>query len=145
MKTKMLVFLMLIAVNSFAQDREKIVEKRTRDLYEALKSSDKAVWKKYVEENYSPALIEKRGMEKILGMWQNLHNDFGTSKLVSVEMKDNLSEMMLKQTDGPLMARFTLTPEAKAPYRWELLSIQAGDKLEDTFPKKGNGEVIIKN
>jgi len=107
MKKLYFVIAILASVNGFAQTIEKVMEQRAREFHRVMGLSDKEQWKKFIQENYSKAMIERQMKAKTtrngdgntssdskeikgtiddkLAMFQRLHDDFGGSKIVSIK------------------------------------------------------------
>lgn len=145
-----LIILQGILFNVSAQDsRDKVIEKRAREMHRVIGLSDKAQWKKFVIENYSQALIDKPmkavvntseqgtaepsaeiksadNLEAKVAMYKQLHEDFGNSKIISIKPKDVSLEMVVENNSG-LKGTFFLTFDKKTPYLIDGISIEAGE------------------
>lgn len=126
------------------------MEKRAREMHRVIGLTDKEQWKKFVKENYTQTLIDKPMQAKVqssengktststtetkatdnleakAAMFQRLHNDFGSSKLLSLKPTGEKMEMVLKNDMG-MMGTFTLKFEKASPYKIEGLGIEVGD------------------
>jgi hypothetical protein len=56
--TTLLLLLTVLTSGVLAQTAD-VMEKRAREMHKAILSSDKEQWKKFINENYSQALIDK--------------------------------------------------------------------------------------
>jgi hypothetical protein len=141
--------LSIFTMMAIGQDtQEKIMEGRATEFYRVLGLQDRGQYKKFMQENYTKAFLEKpvalnrvvveageekpsqvknKSMDKLdqkADMYQQLHDDFGGSKLVSLKRTENKIEMVLKSSSG-LMGTFTLSFEKNKPYLMEGLGVQA--------------------
>lgn len=149
MKKTLLLTIYCIGLFCFfaqAQDpKEKVMEKRAREMHRVLTLDDKEAWKKFILENYTQALIDKPMRQQIEGgpqggqkpkeakpgdnleakvmMFQQLHNDFGNSKIVSVKPAGDKIEMAVKATSG-LNGTFSLRFAQVQPYLIDGLGIE---------------------
>ncbi len=143
----------LIIATSFTaalcQDtKEAVMEKRARELHRIIGLSDEAQWRKYIQENYTQALIDKpmrtavkegdqgpavtsevkssNNLDAKVKMFGRLHDDFGGAKLVSIKSTGETLNMNLDNGDG-LIGTFKLKFENNKPYRIDGIGIQAGN------------------
>lgn len=147
----LLVFSNCLAAN--AQDsKEKVMEKRAREMHRVLQLNDKDQWKKFIKENYTQALIDKPmraqvstsdngekssttktesgdPLEAKAGMFRMLHNDFGDSDIVSIKPSGDKLAMVVKSRDG-LKGSFTFTFEPKSPFLIDAIGIEVGGDIE---------------
>lgn len=146
-----LFMLLQVAVATAQETPEKIMEERTRELYRVITVADKAQWKKFVQENYTQALIDKPSrfsvqvsddgtsstgssqeitadtkLEAKAKVFSQLHDDFGDSVLSSIKIENQTGQMILKSPSG-LSGTFKLTFEKSKPYKIDGLSIEAGN------------------
>ena len=120
-KAYLLVVMLLCCMNGFTQTLEQTMEKRAREFHRVISLTDKEQWKKFIQENYTKALIEKpmkartvkqgeeensseskdiKGtIEDKVNMFQRLHNDFGGSKIISIKPSGENLEMELSAAD----------------------------------------------
>lgn len=148
MKRNLLLLLFSFTViSAIAQGSEKIMEDRAKELHRVLGLSNKADYKKFMQENYTKALLDKpvkmnkqvsdsdggnestqsEGLDNLdakAQMYAQLHQDFGGSKLASLKRTDNKIVMVLKTGTG-LTGTFTLTFEKAKPYLIESMGVQA--------------------
>lgn len=148
MKNNVLLLLFsFIVLNSWAQNSEKIMEDRAKELHRVLGLTDKEDYKKFMRENYTQTLLNKpvkmskqisdsdggnessksEGMDNLdakAQMYTQLHQDFGASKLTSLNRTDNKIVMVLKNGDG-LTGTFTLIFLKNKPYLIDTIGIQA--------------------
>jgi hypothetical protein len=142
-----LVILIIVAYTAFGQDSgEKTMENRAREFYRVIGLTDKNEYKKFMQENYTKAFLEKPvkmsrivsegdntssseekpkdNLEAKTQMYAQLHDDFGGSKIVSVKQKENKVDMVLKSSSG-LTGTFTFTFDKAKPYLIDGLGVQA--------------------
>ncbi len=132
------------ATFSYSQEsKESIMEKRARAMIRAIDADDPEIWKEYIRENYSQALIDRpmksavqsdsqssevdsdtNNLEAKAKMFGRLHNDFAGSKITSVKTKDNKVDLVLLNDSG-LKGIFHLTFETASPYLISGLGIEA--------------------
>ncbi|HOX83134.1 MAG TPA: hypothetical protein PLJ60_00545 [Chryseolinea sp.] len=133
----------------FAQESpEKIMEGRAREMARVIGLNDKEQWKKFIQENFTQAFINKNMKVKVVNsdandgetvqetteadnleakaaMFSRLHDDFGNGKITSLKASTNKIEMVIDASQ--LKGTFILTFESKKPYLIEGLGIQAGN------------------
>src|SRR5688500_3875787 len=105
MKRLPILILVLVATNAVCQS-DKVLEKRAKDFHQAISKNDKDAWRKFMNENFTTDLIERpmraqvstsendgtnandnttkrsdANLEAKLSMFQQLHEDFGKSKI----------------------------------------------------------------
>lgn len=136
MKNILLLIAITGALNSFAQTMEQTMEKRARELHRVIGLNDKEQWKKFVQENYTKALIEKPMRAKVarsdgenssaesketkgtledkVQMFERLHDDFGGSKIVSI--KSDGENLQMELSSGDLSGVFKFKFEKNKPY-----------------------------
>lgn len=151
--TKLFVLLIFSSflLTSFAQESmEKIMEKRAKEMHRVIGLSDKEQWKKFIKENYTQALIDKPmqariqtsedgytsastseiksadNLEAKANMFQQLHNDFGNSKIISLKPADEKLTMVLKNDLG-MTGTFNLKFDKASPYKIDGLGVEVGD------------------
>lgn len=127
-----------------------IMEKRARELHRVINLNDKQTWIKFIQENYTQALIDRpmaakvqtndggsvtRAKEELKDadkieakakMFARLHEDFSGSKIVSIKPEGDKLEMVLHNGDG-LTGTFTLRFEKAKPYLIDGIGIEAGN------------------
>lgn len=127
-----------------------IMEKRARELHRVINLNDKQTWIKFIQENYTQALIDRpmtakvqtndggsvtRAKEELKDadkieakakMFARLHEDFSGSKIVSIKPEGDKLEMVLNNGDG-LTGTFTLRFEKTKPYLIDGIGIEAGN------------------
>ena len=136
MKKLLLPVAILICLNGLAQTMEQTMEKRVREFHRVLMLSDKEQWKKFIQENYTKAFIEKRMRAKVarqdgessssenkdsngtiedkLKMFERLHDDFGGSKITSI--KPSGENLQMELSSGDLSGVFKFKFEKSKPY-----------------------------
>ncbi len=147
MKKLLLISILTIAISSaYSQDAKTTMEKTTKELYRVLSVSDKEQYKKFMKDNYTKELLEKpvrlkkstsdsneppktensaaATLEAKVQMYAQLHNEFGDSKLASINQTENQMEMVLKSPSG-LTGTFTLVFSKSRPYLIDRLGVQA--------------------
>jgi hypothetical protein len=130
--------LCITMINCFAQtNAEKQMEKQAREMFRVVTINDKSLWMKFMQENFTKNLQEKpfrkevattndkdvvisksdetnTQLEAKLGLFEQLHQDFGKGKITSIKTVSNESEVNL-ESEG-LNATLKLTFTTKAPY-----------------------------
>jgi hypothetical protein len=137
--------LCLLSTTLHAQNETaKTMETRARDMHKAIVSNDKAQWKKFIRENYTQALINKpmraqkatnedgvtsnssenvgTNVDAKAEMFAQLHDDFGSSEIVSIKVEDEKTTMVLRK--GQLTGIFTLRFENKSPWLIDGIGIE---------------------
>lgn len=133
-----------------AQEIQKIMEDRAREMHRVIGLSEKEQWKKFITENYTQALIDKPmravvessddaslsstsnetkakdNVEAKAAMFQQLHNDFGKSKIISIKPDGEKLEMVVTNTNG-LSGTFILKFAKDKPYLIDGLGIEVQD------------------
>ncbi len=145
MKKVFLLFVSALAsICSLAQTMDQTMEKRAREFHRVIGLDNKADWKKFIEENYTKALIEKpmkartvtegeegnsseskeiKGtIEDKVNMFQRLHDDFGGSKIISTKTNGENLEMTL--SIGDLSGVFKFKFDKGKPYLIDGIGIQ---------------------
>ena len=142
------IFLLLVIVffckNGFSQELQQTMEKRAREFHRVIGLTDKDQWKKFIQENYTKALIEKPMKAKMVkqgeegssseskeikgtvedkvNMFQRLHDDFGGSKIVSI--KPNGENLEMELSAGDLSGVFKFKFDKNKPYLIDGLGVQ---------------------
>jgi hypothetical protein len=141
MRTSLLLLICLCTGVTTIRAQESMrasMEKRARELHRVLCLDDKEQWKKFMKENYSKdflarpvkATIETQGkeggqaekttttadnLEQKAQMFERLHKDFGTSKIISLKPDGEKVDMILENTAG-LKGNFEIKFEKDKPY-----------------------------
>jgi hypothetical protein len=141
-----------LGLSSIAQESiQQVKEKRAREMHRVISLDDKEQWKKFMKENYTQALIDKPmravaetsdngstktgstesskqadNLEAKTAMFQRLHEDFGKSKIISINSVQEKLEMIVKSDDG-LSATFILKFDKNKPYLIDGLGIEVLD------------------
>jgi hypothetical protein len=145
MKFLAIVALLVCGFRVQGQDSmEKVMERRARELHRVICLSSTEEWKKFVKENYAQSLIDRPLKSRIEGpsgasettvqsnidgkatMLGRLHEDFGSSKIVSLKTEAESINMQLDNGDG-LLGTFKLTFSKVRPYLIESIGIQVGN------------------
>jgi len=143
-KTFIPVVLTLLYLNGSAQTLEQTMEKRASEFHRVIGLNDKEQWKKFIQESYTKALIEKpmkartvkqgeegnssetkdiKGtIEDKVNMFQRLHNDFGGSKIISI--KPNGENLEMELSAGDLTGVFKFKFDKNTPYLIDGLGVQ---------------------
>ncbi|MEK6780092.1 MAG: hypothetical protein AABY93_00195 [Bacteroidota bacterium] len=151
--TKLLTLLILNGfwLTAFSQESiEKVMEKRAREMHRVIGLADKEQWKKFIKENYTQALIDKPmrvtvqsseknsssnassetksddNLEAKTTLFRQLHNDFGSSKIISLNPMGEKTEMVLKNDMG-MTGTFTLKFDKDSPYKIDGLGVEVGE------------------
>jgi len=143
--------LLLICVFAFvAQDKKKtIMENRARELHRVIGVKDKELWKKFMRDNYSKAMLEKPvksnietdekesttsattesadQLEEKAKVFERLHGNFGSSKIVSIKNVKERIEMILENESG-LRGDFTLTFEDQSPFLINRIAVEINER-----------------
>ena len=143
--------LLLICVFAFvAQDKKKtIMENRARELHRVIGVKDKELWKKFMRDNYSKAMLEKPvksnietdekesttsattesadQLEEKAKVFERLHGNFGSSKVVSIKNVKERIEMILENESG-LRGDFTLTFEDQSPFLINRIAVEINER-----------------
>ena len=123
--------IILISINGLTQTLEQTMEKRAREFHRVIGLTDREQWKKFIQDNYTKALIEKpmkaktvkegeegnsseskeiKGtIEDKVKMFERLHNDFGASKIVSVKPSSEGLDMELSNGDLSVLSNSSST------------------------------------
>lgn len=147
MKNLFTLLLLLVSTLAFSQaDKSKTLDQRARDFHKAISKNDKAVWKKYILENFTQALIDRPMRAKVvtaendnsgststtntetqitakLAMFERLHEDFGKGKVANIKTEGDNVEMTIT-TDGGMTGVFRLEAEPKSPWLIDKLGIE---------------------
>lgn len=117
----------LCITSGTAQANVELAEQRATSLHETIKSSDKADWKAYVEENYSEQFLEKHEMSKHVGMLERLHNDFAKSTIISVKKTDSKVAMVIERISDKHRVTFELSLDETDADKVNGISVEAGE------------------
>lgn len=141
------IFTLLLTLVFLQDNPEQIMEKRAREMARVIMVNDSKQWKKFIQENYTQALIDKPmraqvqtsdngssssssksadNLEAKASIFEQLHQDFGDGDITSVKVKDNKAEMVILSPGG-LRGTFKLTFEPTKPYLISGLGIEAGN------------------
>lgn len=146
MKTLLLALTLICAsASAFSQsDNATILEQRAKDFHTAITKNDKDGWRKFMNENFTKALIERpmraqvstsendgaatttnseTRVEEKLTMFERLHEDFGKSKISSITVTANKVVMKLQTTSG-MQGIFSLEAEPKSPWQIDKMGIE---------------------
>ncbi len=143
-KIHLLLIILLCYVNGFTQTLEQTMSKRAHEFHRVIGLTDKEQWKKFIQENYTKALIEKpmkartvkqgeegnssedkeiKGtIEDKANMFQRLHNDFGGSKIISI--KPNGENLEMELSAGDLTGVFKFKFDQNKPYLIDGIGVQ---------------------
>jgi hypothetical protein len=129
---------LFISVSVFCQtDNMKIHEQRANAFHEAILKSDKDIWRTFMKENFTIALIERpmrvqvstsendgtsssnttsseTKLDAKLTMFQQLYDDFGKSKITSLKVSGNKTVRILNTGTG-MKGVFSLESETNHP------------------------------
>ena len=144
-----LVMIAGLCQTAWAQDAmEKAMEKRAREMHRVIGLNSKDEWKKFIQENYTKALIDKPMQAKVstsdsdapnsssetksagnieakASMFERLHDDFGGSKIASIKATGDKLEMVLD--NGDMAGTFVLKFSKEKPYLIDGMGIQVGE------------------
>src|SRR6267154_1954807 len=143
-KIHLLLVFLLCYVSGSAQTLEQTMEKRAREFHRVIGLTDKEQWKRFIQENYTKALIEKPMKTKTVkqgeegnssddkeikgtiedkaNMFQRLHNDFGGSKIISI--KPNGENLEMELSAGDLTGVFKFKFDQSKPYLIDGIGVQ---------------------
>jgi adenylosuccinate synthase len=150
MKNLFLLLCFLCCVGAAAQNKKQaIIEKRARELHRVMGLNDKEQWKKFMTDNYSKAMLERRvlsnvettekehadptttettdKLEEKAKVFERLHRNFGDSKIKSLKTFDERIEMILESSSG-LKGDFNITFESEAPYLINRIAVEINDR-----------------
>lgn len=123
------------------------MEKRAREMHRVLGINDPALWRKFIQENYTQALIDKpmratvqtdggdvsnaesnsaNNLEEKTKIFQRLYDDFGQGKMLSLKTKGDNVEMIVLGEMG-LKGTFKLKFDPAKPHLISGLGIEAGN------------------
>jgi hypothetical protein len=127
------------------QQKNNVMEGRAREMHRIMGINDPSQWKKFIQENYTPAFLEKPmrmsvetnsdgrtpseqpkaadPLEAKIEMLHQLHADFHNSEILSITADGNTVTMQLKNQQG-LLGNFILRFEKSEPYRIDGLGIE---------------------
>ena len=145
---KNLLFVVMLApfLSAGAQDKDKIMDTRVREFHRVIGLDDQESWKEFIRKTYTEAFINKpssrrvvvdgeeksaagtnKGTDKVrekAELFQMLHRDFGSSKLISLIVKENIATLVLSNSDG-LRGTFKFTHQKQAPYLIDNMAVEA--------------------
>jgi hypothetical protein len=150
MKNPLLVICVFAVIGVFAQDKKQTtMEKRERELHRVIGVNDKELWKKFMRENYSKAMLEKPvksnvettekestnstttepadNLEEKSKVFERLHGNFGNSKIVSLKTVNERIEMILENESG-LKGDFTITFENQPPFLINRIAVEINER-----------------
>jgi hypothetical protein len=144
MKNRLVFFLSLICITAFAQsEMTQVMEKRARDMHKAILSNVKDDWKKFIQENYTEALIKKpmrsqkvttsegsstasentaANIDSKAQMFAQLHEDFEASSIASIKTEGEKVTMTLR--NDQITGVITLWFENKSPWLIDRLGVE---------------------
>jgi hypothetical protein len=146
MKNLFLLICFFAFAGAIGQDkRQATMEKRANELRRVMGLNEKEQWKKFMLENYSKSLLERPvksttktseegsttstssstadKLEEKLKMFERLHRDFGSSKVLSMKTVNEKIEMILENTSG-LKGNFNIAFEKQTPFLIDGINIQ---------------------
>ena len=143
---KQMITILLVAIFASAsgqQSNVKILEQRAKDFHNAISKNDKEVWRAFMKSNFTQTLIDRPMRAQIstsendgtssstnsetrvdekLGMFQQLHDDFGTATINSITVTGNTVKMVV--TAGRMKGIFSLDAESKSPWLIDKMGIE---------------------
>ena len=137
-------------VSAIAQNKKQvIIEKRARELHRVIGMNDKELWKKFMTENYTKAMLERPVTTKVqttdkestsssstetadnledkLKVFARMYGDFGNSKIKSIKTIGERVEMILENSSG-LNGNFNITYESQSPFLINRIAIEIHDR-----------------
>lgn len=150
MKNLFFLLCLFASVSAIAQNKKQvIIEKRARELHRMIGLNDKEQWKKFMNENYAKAMLERPVTTKVetsekestsssstetadkleekVKVFQKLHGDFGNSKIKSIKTLGERVEMILENSSG-LNGNFNITYESQSPFLINRIAIEIHDR-----------------
>jgi hypothetical protein len=135
-----------MTITTFGQtDQTKQMEKEAREMFRIIGINDKEVWMKFMKEHFTKNLQEKPFRKQVatsndkdvvisksddtqqpqleakLGLFEQLHQDFGKGKITSIKTAGNESEVNLENQGMKAILKLKFTE--KAPYLIDGLNI----------------------
>jgi len=140
-----LVALVVTITANGQNSMETVMEARAREMFRVITLNDPEVWKKFIRENYTKALIEKPmqarrdtgsggggsgtsqpgTVEGKAKMYEMLHNDFGAGKVTSLTFAGQEAKMVITAYD--LRGTFTLKFAKEKPWLIDGIGVEAGN------------------
>ena len=148
----MKTFLILLTFASsslvtYAQTHDEIISRRATEFHRVLTVKDEDLWRQFMKDNYTTALLERPVRAKIahdgggnatpdekekpdpieskLVMFERLNADFGNSKIVSLRPAGDKVEMVV--SNGGMTGTFKLTFDKAAPHLIDGIAVEVGD------------------
>lgn len=139
--------LMLAGANSALAQKAKLPDtpagKRLGELFEAVGSSDTAKRKKFAAEGHAKSFLEKRPVEEVAGMLQNMHERQGGFELVKVEKSEahEISVQARNKEEGRIFW-IDLKVEPRAPFG--IAGIGMDTEPPGSRPRGGPGKIVVR-
>ncbi len=142
-KSALLTLLLGIALSSGAQEMDKMMETRAREMIRVIGLNDRNEWKKFIEENYTKTLIDKPmraqrdggegnstsnqggNVEGKVAMYEMLHNDFAGGRITSLKATGN--EIRMTVSSGDLTGTFTLKFAKEKSWLVDGIGVEVGN------------------
>jgi hypothetical protein len=141
--TVLSLFVVLVAK---AQDKKTTIENRCKEMVRVINLSDKDQWRKFIKENYTEALINKKmraqvqggpdgatpantsnettELETKVGLFQRFHDDLGKGTITNIKIDGDNADVQVKGETG-LDLSFALKFTPAAPHLIDGLGVQA--------------------
>jgi hypothetical protein len=140
------IFSLLTVFVAQAQDKKTIIENRCKEMVRVLNLSEKDQWRKFIKENYTEALINKKmraqvqggpdgatpantsnettELEAKVGLFQRFHDDMGKGTITNIKIDGDNADVQVKGETGlDLTLALKFIPDA--PHLIDGLSVQA--------------------
>jgi len=117
--------------------------KRLGEMFAAIESSDPAVWRKFAAEGHAKSFLEKRSVDDVVSMLQQMHERQGGFELVKIEKSDPtaISVQARNKEEGRLLW-VDIKVEDKEPHG--IVGVGLDTAPPDKRPKGGPGKVVVK-
>lgn len=143
----MVALLALALAPSAAGQKAKLPDtpagKRLGELFAAIASNDAAHWRKFAAEGHAKTFLEKRTLDDVVAMLQNMHERQGGFDLVKVE-KSEAHEISVQARNKEESRLFwiDLKVEPKEPHG--IVGVGLDTEPPGSRPKGGPGKVVVR-
>ncbi len=137
-----------LAVNVAAQTQKtKLPDtpagKRMAQMFAAIESSDPAVWKKFAAEGHAKSFLEKRSVEDVTAMLQQMHERQGGFDLLKIEKSEPcFLSVQARNKEAGMTFWVDVRVEEKEPHG--IVGVGLDTAPPDNRPKGGPGKVVVK-
>lgn len=116
--------------------------KRLAEMFEIIASEDGAKRRKFAAEGHAKAFLEKRSVDEVVGMLQNMHERHGGFDLLKIEKSEpNLISVQARDKEEGMTFWIDLTVEPKEPFG--IIGVGFDTQPPGSRPK-GPGKVVVK-